>query len=549
MPTPLRVAGAILLVLFLAACGSPDQSGAAGAAIQVSTELAAQQVLNRQILADPQTLDPSLLMGVPGQHVLDDLFEGLVGVGEDGSNVPGVAESWETSADGKTWTFHLRGDAKWSNGKPVTANDFVYAWRRQVDPATGSQYAEALTPIVNAEPIFNGKMAPAKLGVEAPDARTLVVHLKSPTPYLLSLLTGSYLYPLYEPAIKQWGDAWTQPGHLVSNGAFMLTERVINGHLTLLKNPYYWNAKQVRLTKVVYHPISDASSTQDQYLAGNLDFTNGLNTPQIDWLRKNLGSQVVLSPYFGTALFAFNFTKPPFQGNRKLRLALSMALDRDILAKYVSRGTVIPAYNLIPPLKGYDPAIPDWARRSTADRHALARKLYREAGYSDQHPLETVLTYPSGGASTRQYMEAMSAMWLTNLGAHVQIYNMEWKVLLQSRTLKEPVLFWDAWIGDYPDPFTFMQLFQTGLGQNDGGYSNPRFDALVNEAADTSDPRHYELFHQAEEILNQDAVFVPLYYYESPHLIKPYVKGWKSNIMDRNLSQYMYVLEHQETAS
>ncbi len=549
MLSPLRFAGALLLALLIASCSGPGKPGAA-ARIQVSSELAAQQVIRRQIAGDPQTLDPSLSSGVPAAHVLDDLFEGLVGVGEDGNNVPGVAASWETSADGRTWTFHLRDDARWSNGQPVTAQDFVYAWRRQVDPATASEYAEALTPIENAEAIFNGKMEPAKLGVEAHDAQTLIVRLKSATPYLPSLLTNAYLYPLYEPAIRQWGEAWTQPGHLVSNGAFLLSERVINGHIALLKNPYYWDAKQVRLTEVIYHPISDFSAAQDQFLAGNLDFTNRLNTPQVEWLRKNLGSQVVYAPYFGTALFAFNLTKPPFQGNPKLRLALSMALDREILAKYVSRGTVIAAYNLVPPLQGYDPAIPDWARLSDADRHALARKMYQEAGYSDQHPLETVMTYPSGGASTRQYMEAMSAMWLTNLGAHVQIYNMEWKVLLQSRTLKEPVFFWDAWIGDYPDPLTFMQLFQTGLGQNDGGYSNPRFDALVNEAADTVEPqRHFQLFHQAEEILNQDAAFVPMYYYESPHLIKPYVKGWKSNVMDRNLSRYLYVLKHQETAS
>jgi oligopeptide transport system substrate-binding protein len=550
MPIPLRVAGAILLVLFLVACGSPDQSGAAGPAIQVSTELAAEQVINRQIDGDPRTLDPSLSTGVPAEHVLDDLFEGLVTVAEDGSNVPGVAKSWETSADGKTWTFHLRDDARWSNGQPVTANDFVYAWRREVDPATASEYAEALAPLQNAVEIAEGKMPVDRLGVEAPDAHTVIAHLKAPTAYFLDLLTDAYLCPLYEPAIMQWGDAWTQPGHMVSNGAYMLTERVINGHITLLKNPYYWDAKNVHLTKVVFHPVSDRNATTDQFLAGNLDFTNEFTHSDMDRLRRSLGPQLVTAPYFGTVMFGFNLAKPPFQNNPKLRIALSMAIDRDILVKYVQRGIGVATYHMIPPLKGYDPAIPDWAKLTDEDRHALARKLYHEAGYSDSHPLETVLSYPSGGAEVRRFMEALSAMWQTTLGAKVQIYNVEWKVLLQSLQLKQPVLYWDAWIGDYPDPFTFMQLFQTGFPQNYGDYHNPQFDSLLEEATNTADlQRHFQLLHQAEEILNRDAPYMALYTYESTHLVKPYVKGWKSNITDRNLSRYMYVLEHQERTS
>jgi oligopeptide transport system substrate-binding protein len=482
------------------------------------------------------------------QRVLDDLFEGLVSLDEQGHTIPGVATSWETSVDGKTWTFYLRNNARWSNGQPVTANDFVYAWRREVDPATGSEYAQALTPLENSMDAIAGKVPPSKLGVESAGPHTLIVHLHAPTAYLLALLTNPYLYPIYEPAVKQWGDAWTQPGHMVSNGPFLLSERVINGHITVDKNPFYWDAKNVRLSKVIYHTVEDNNATTDQYLAGNLDFTNRLNQPDIDRLRRVLGDQVVLSTSYATAMFGYNLAKPPFAGNPKLRLALNIALDRDILMKYIEHGVGVPAYNMLPPLDGYDPAVPDWAHLSDDARHALARKLYQEAGYSDAHPLEVVITYPSAGPEIRRFMEAMSAMWLMNLGAKVQIYNVEWKVLLQSLQLKQPVFYWDAWVGDFPDPFTFMQLFQTGFGMNYGNYSNPEVDALVDQANSTNNPAARSvLFHKAEVILNEEAPLLPVYYYVNPHLIKPYVKGWQANITDRNLSRYMYILAHQES--
>jgi oligopeptide transport system substrate-binding protein len=547
-----RLLSAVFLVVALSLVACSGNSNAKSAPIvahdiQVSTELAADQILNRHLEADPRTLDPSLMTDVVGQRMEDDLFEGLVTLNQQGHTVPGVATSWETSADGKTWTFYLRGNACWSNGKPVTADDFVYAWRRQVDPATGSEYSQALAPIENAMDAASGKVAPSKLGVESAGPRTLVVHLNSPTPYLLALLTNAYLFPIYEPAVKQWGDAWTQAGHLISNGPFFLTERVLNGHISLQKNPYYWDAKNVRLTQVIYHSVSDYEAASDQYLAGNIDFGQRFNISETELLKQTLGDQVVLSPSFATAMFGFNLAKPPFQGNPKLRLALSMALDRDILMKYLEHGVGIPAYNIMPPLDGYKPVVPDWARLSDDDRHALARKLYREAGYSDAHPLETVITYASSGPQFRRFMEALSAMWLSNLGAKVQIYNVEWKVMLQSLQLKQPVFYWDAWVGDFPDPFTFMQLFQTGFGMNYGDYSNPQFDAYLDQASNINDnAARFALFQKAEAVLNDDGALLPVYVYVNPHLIKPYVKGWQANITDRNLSRYMYILAHQE---
>jgi oligopeptide transport system substrate-binding protein len=542
----------LLAVLFatpfcLLACGNQTHVSANARAIEVSTTLADEQVLNRHLEGDPRSLDPSLLTDEVGQFVLDDIFEGLVTLGEDGHIVPGVADSWETSTDEKTWTFHLRENARWSNGQPVTADDFIFAWRRLVDPATGAEYSQALAPVENAMDAAAGKMPPSKLGVESAGPHTLVVHLHAPTAYLVALLANGYLDPIYEPAVKQWGDSWTQPGHMISNGAFSLAERVINGHITLDKNPYYWDAKRVRLSRVIYHSVSDYDAATDQYLAGDIEFTDRFNVAEIDRLRQMLGSQVVMSPIYATAMFGYNLTKPPFAGNPKLRLALSMAVDREILENFVEHGVGVPAYNVMPPLDGYDPAVPDWAHLSPDARHALARKLYQEAGYSDSHPLEVVLTYASSGPHVRRSMEALSAMWLMNLGAKVQIYNEEWKVFLQARQLRQPTFFWDAWIGDYPDPFTFAQLYQTGFGLNDTDYSNPQFDALIDQAGRTNnEAARFALFHKAEAILNEDAPVVPVYYYVSTNLIKPYVKGWQANVTDRHLSRYMYILAHQE---
>lgn len=553
-PWPFSLRGAaifaalILAPLFLFGCTNGGGTILAAPAIQVGTELAADQVINRHLEDDPRTLDPSLAEDIVGSFVLEDLFEGLTTIGQDGSTVPGVATSWETSADGKTWTFHLRKEARWSNGDPVTADDFVYSWRRAVDPKTASVYAEALAPIENATEISDGKMPVDTLGVESMGPQTLIVHLRAPTGYLLALLTNACMYPLHAAEIKQFGDAWTQPGHMVSNGPFLLSDRVLNGHITLLKNPHYWDAAHVHLTRVNYVVVQDRGAALNQYLAGGLDMTDRIPPAQKDQLQQMLGSQLTITPNYATAMLSMNLDKPPFAGNTKLRLALNAALDRDILSKYVQRGIGEPAYDIMPPLKGYDRAIPDWATMPDDARHAYARKLYKEAGYSDAHPLEAVLTYMTGGPDDRRYFEAVEAMWQMNLGAKVQIYNVEWKVLLQEKEQHTLSLYWDAWSGDYPDPYTFFQLFQTGDPFDSGDYRNPTYDSLVDQAATSVDPaKRLELFHQAEEIMNDDAPTIPLYYYAIAHLFKPYVKGWQPNIIDRLLSRYMYILAHQES--
>lgn len=528
----------------LCACSNRTPN-AAVTSITVGTRLAPRQVVHRGLGAMPRTLDPTLSTDVPGQEVIDDLFEGLTTLSASGKVIPGVARSWTVSPNGKTWTFKLRSDARWSNGDPVTAQDFVYAWRREVDPKTGSQYAEALRPIRHALAIATGKAAVNTLGVKAVGPYTLRVQLNAPTPYFPALLTDNYLQPLHPATIKRYGEAWTRPGHMVSDGPFELRGRVIGDRITLVKNPYYWDAAHVHLSRVVYYPLDNLATQLDRYLAGNLQFTDGFDSSQYHWLKKHLGHQVMVGPYFGTVMLAFNVTEPPFAHNRDLRLALSMAIDRKILAQKLGQGLAPPAYQLMPPLAGYHPPIPAWATWSAARRHAEARRLYAAAGYSAAHPLHVELDYPTA-PSERDFFDALAAMWRINLGADVEPYNEEFRVLQQNETLHKTKFFWNAWVGDYPDPFTFLQLYQTGFQQNNGGYSNPAFDALLEKATrQTSKAARYHYFEQAEALLNADAPYIAISFYSTTNLVKPYLKGVRQNLQGRNLSRYMYVLVHK----
>jgi len=536
-----------LAAIWLAGChAQQSQPQPTAASIRVGTQLAAEQILSRTIDSAPPLLDPSLVTDVPSQFIMDDLFEGLTTLAPDGSVVPGVASSWEVSADGLTWVFHLRPQARWSDGNALTANDFVYAWRRTVDPATRAEYGQALSPILHGLEIARGDKPPSELGVSAVDAHTLRVQLGAPTPYLPQLLTNAYLQPQCESVIRRYGDQWTRPDHMISNGPFVLQENVIGSRVTLAKNPYYWDAANVKLQRVIYYVLEDRNAQAQRFMAGQVQFIQTFPTTDLSFLRARLGSQVVIAPYFGTYKIGVNQTRPPFKGNRALRMALNLAVDRELIAQHVLNGAGFPAYTLTPPLPQYPSQIPDWARLPIEARHELARRYYREAGYSAAHPLRAELSVSSGDPVTTLTYEAVIAMWRETLGAEVSLHELEFKILLQERRLKKPELFHDAWIGDYLDPFTFLQLTQTGFELNNSGYTNTEFDALLDKANQQPDLKErYRYLGAAEHLLNEDAAYIPIYYYSVRHLAKPYLKGWQPNIVDRNLSRYMYLLEHE----
>jgi oligopeptide transport system substrate-binding protein len=456
-----------------------------------------------------------------------------------GDVAPGVASSWDPSSGGSVWTFHLDPQARWSNGDAVTARDFVYSWRRIVDPLTASLAAEQLTPIVNADAIIRGELPKEQLGVRAIDDRTLEVRLVAPTPYFLYLLTTNYLLPVPESAISRYGSTWTEPGKIVSNGPFVLEEMRINGAIQLRRNDRFHDAASVWPERVTWYPVTDEAAITSRYLAGDLDLTDRFAVSDLPWLRERLGSQVLMAPYYGIMALGFNVTRKPFD-SQTLRLALSMSVDRELLTGKLLNGGYLPAYNLLPGSKGYTPAIPDWASWPAERRHARARELYAQAGYSKQRPLVVDLSYPSSSTENRRAFEALTAMWQVNLGAEVRLYSDEWKVHQNNRHLGKYALFWDGWIGDYPDPLTFLQLWQKASGNNYTFYSDPRYEALVAQAVVTGDPaERMRLYHDAEAIAGDASPNVPLYFYQSKHLIKPYVQGWVSNIADRNPSRYL----------
>jgi oligopeptide transport system substrate-binding protein len=418
----------------------------------------------------PRSLDPQLTTDIPAQRVLDDLFEGLVTLDIDGRPIPGAATSWQLSADGKTWVFPSARGARWSNGAPVTAEDFLYSWRREVDPKTGAGYAQALAPIVNALDIALGRKPAETLGVEANDAHTLTVHLVAPTPYLLELLDQVYLYPVYRPAIERYGDDWVRPEHIVSNGAFTLHEEIIGNRITLSANPYYWDAARVRLQSVVYYSIPDRAQAVLRYLAGDVQFTDSFAASQRPWLKKTLGEQVVNSPWLGTYMLASISTAAV---SRQCGAASSadLSVDRAALTRALKYDMYEPADTLMPPLSGYQPQHPSWAALSQLERNDLARRLYREAGYS-RPSIRCASTsaprcrVPTSGIISRRWPACGTRCWAPK-SAWMNRNSRCWCRIASCTCCR---CFSTAWIGDFADPVNFLQLFYSGTSLNYGGY-------------------------------------------------------------------------------
>jgi oligopeptide transport system substrate-binding protein len=541
----LRAPGlAALLLLAAAGCGTGSPSRDPPSRLDAD-RLSAQHLL-RHSVQSPRTLDPALNVDVSAQRIIDDLFEGLTRVDAAGAVVPAVAERWEISADGLRWTFHLRSGLTWSDGTPLTAADFLFGWRRVVDPATASESAQQLAPIENGLAVAKGTLPVDALGVSAPDPLTLEVKLVSPVPFLPYLLTNNFFYPQPAAAIARHGRAWTQPENLVGNGAFVLESSRVNGAVVLAANPRYREASKVRLRRVTYFPLPDFNAVTARFLAGDMDLTDGFLVDDLDWLAARVGEDVRLAPYLGTVMLGFNVRKPPFD-SAPLREALTLAVDRGVIASKLLRGRYAAAESMVAPMPGYPGVAPKWAALTQPEREARARRLYAQAGYSVDRPLTVEMNFPNITPDTRRILEACTAMWRAVLGADVRLTNQEWRVFQQERRLGKFALFWDSWIGDYPDPSTFLTMLQRDNGQNVGGFDDPRFEAALAEATATLDPNaRMRAFAQAEAIVNDAVAVLPLYYYRSRHLLRPYVAGWEDNVVDRHLSRDLW-LENPES--
>lgn len=535
--------------LALAGCGGgspedrPVRHGQVGG--ESGLELAAKQVLHRGNGTEPQTLDPHRAEGVPSSNILRDLFEGLVAEAPDGRLIPGAAESWEISGDGLTYTFTMRPDGRWSNGDPVTAADFEYGLRRSVDPNTLSRYSSVLAPIKNARAVIAGELPPEQLGVTAPDSRTLVIELEAPTPYLLGLLTHSTCYAVHRGTVETHGSGWPRVETHIGNGAYSLKGWVVQSHIHLERNPHYWDDANTTINEVLYYAIENQDAELKRYRADELDITSTIPQKQLKWIRQNLGEEFRVTPYLGTYYFGFNTTREPFAGKPGLRRALSLAVDRRIIAEVVSGAGEPVAYSWVPPVRGYTQQLPEEAGWTQKRREAEARRLYAEAGYSRDNPLTVEVLYNTSDNHKRIAI-ALASMWKQVLGVEASLANQEWKVFLETRKRKqETELYRAGWIGDYEDAYTFAQLLESANEQNDSGYHNPRYDALLAAASAEPDiARRAEHLQEAERIMLADQPILPLYFYVTKRMVKPWVRGYEGNIMDHVYTRHLSILKH-----
>jgi len=500
-------------------------------------------VLNRANSAEPETIDPHKSIGVPDGNIVRDLFEGLVGEDSNGNVTPGVAKDWTISKDGLVYTFTLREDAKWSNGEPVSAKDFVYSMRRVLAPQTAAPYTNFLFPIKNAQQVAKKELPPEQLGVVAVDPHTLKITLEKPTPYFLESLVHVTTFPVNEKNITDWQSGFTQPGRLISNGAYTLKKWVVNGQMTLEKNPHYWNAANVKIDTVNYFPITDAMAMVRMYQAGQLDFTASVPTNQFKELQKELGDQVKINPYLGNYFYSLNLDKPPLKDNIKLRQALSMAVDREAITQHLLGQQQKPLYGLLPSIiKGATPVTYSWDNLSTAERAAEAKKLYAEAGYSKENPAKITIMYNTTDEHKKLAL-AISSMWKQALGVVTTIENQEWKVFLGSRRQGDFIIARNGWIADYNYPTTFLELFTCDSPQNYSKFCDKQFDQLLDNAADTpDDAQRRKFYNEAQTLLLENYPFIPFYELTEYHLVKPYVKGYTGkNPLQHTYSKNLWI--------
>ncbi|MGA0599441.1 peptide ABC transporter substrate-binding protein [Caulobacter sp. KR2-114] len=494
---------------------------------------------------DPSTLDPQTMTLVQEATIARATFEGLYQDDQQGKAVLGLATSAETSADGLTWTFHLR-PAKWSDGQPVTAHDFVFAYRRIVQPATASAYAYLFYILKNGQAL-NGPHGPAPetLGAEAPDDHTLVLHLIHPAPYLPQLLKHQAFYPVPEHVIRKWGDAWTRPEHIVSNGPFQVTAFRLADYVRVEKNPYYYEADKVCADRVDFLPLSEAVSAERRVKRGELDVNDTVQSGRIPFLRQpgQMPRFVHTHTYLSTSYVIFN-THVPALAMREVRQALSMTIDRDFITAKLMRAGQIPAYSFVPPgMSGYvgedQRPKPYWYPMSFAQRQAEARRLLAQAGYGPGHPLKLEMK-ASNTTDTVLIAQAMQADWAT-VGIDVKFRQEEGQISFQDYNTRDFQVGLASWILDYDDPLTFLALMRSDTGaQNYGDYRNPAYDALLDQADHEADGgRRAQILAKAEKMIIDDADIATVYYGVNRNLVNPNVTGWSDNFGDIHPAKYL----------
>lgn len=520
---------------------------ASAAIIPAGTQLADVQELVRGNGAEPASLDPQKVEGSPGNKVVKDLFEGLINQDAEGNVIPGQAESWTISEDNREFIFKIRKDAKWSNGDPVTAHDFVYGFQRAVDPATASRYSwyMEVPTIINASEIVAGKKPVDTLGVKALDDHTFQVNLEKPVPYFIKMLAHYTMFPAPQKVIKEHGDNWTRAENMVSNGAYKLSSWTVNESIVLERNAQYWNNDETVINKVTFLPIS-GNTELSRYKAGEVDVTNGINPIPLQHfskLQKEIPAEIKITPRLSTYYYEFNMDEKPFDDVR-VRKALSYAINRDAIAKYVMKQGHTPAYTFTPnSVAGFVPPATEYSQMTQKERDQKARELLEDAGFNKNNPLKVSLLYNTDEAH-KQIAIAVSQMWKP-LGVQVTLENQEWKTFLDTKNQGDYQVARAGWAGDYNEASTFLDLMTSGHGQNDANFASPEYDALMQKSrVVTSDEERSALYKRAEEILADEVPLAPVVQYVTSRLVKTYVGGYPmKNVEDNVYTRDLYIIK------
>ncbi|MFM4738784.1 peptide ABC transporter substrate-binding protein [Aeromonas veronii] len=504
----------------------------------------AQQIYVTNIGTEPTTIDPQLVEETAGSAIVNDLFEGLYELDNTGKIKPAGAVSYEVDKTGTVYTFKLRPEAKWSNGEPVTAADYVYGWQRAADPKTASNYAWfiELTGVVNASEVTQGKKSPSELGIKALDDHTLQVTLKNPVPFFLKTLAHYTTFPAPKTTIEKYGKDWVKPGNIVSNGAFVLKEWTPNERLSAERNTHYWNNQHTVLNKVIYLEIVSETAAYNRYRTGELHYTT-YPLEQYKQLKSKSPEELVSVPTLASYYYVFNTQRKPFD-DPKVRKALSLAIDRETITDKILGQGQIAAYSFTPPIvDGFELKKPASQLQSKEERIKQAKALLAEAGYGPDKPLTVDILYNTN-ESHKKIALAVSSMWKHNLGVTATLNNMEWKTMVSALNEGDFGVSRYGWNGDYNDASTFLDIMTSSSSANSGKWFNKEYDALLAKAHDSLDPAERNaLYQQAEALIDADAPIAPIYFSVKSRLLKPFVKGYPHlNPQDVVYSKELYLV-------
>ena len=532
----------LLLSLLLTACGG-------GSSLSRVDQGTIDGVLHFGNGTEPQSIDPHIATGVPEHHIITALFEGLTTKNPYTlESEPGVAESWDISEDGMTYTFHLRQNATWSNGELITAEDFRWSWERALTPELASEYSYMYYPILNAEAFTTGKINDFnEVGVKVIDDYTIEVQLRAPTPYFLQLLDHYSTYPVHRATVESFGtytdrlSQWSREGNIVSNGPFELTEWVVSSNIRVEKRADHWDADSVALNAIVFYPTENLTTEERMFRDGLIHRTEEVPLDKVPVYLEEDPDTIVIAPYLSSYYYMINTTKPPLDDVR-VRRALSMSVDRELLNETVLENIMAPAYFLTPPgTVGYEPPVtfgydPD-----------QARALLAEAGYPNGEGFPFFEILYNTQENHRRIAIAIQEMWRETLNINVGIINQEWQVYLESTGNMNYDIARRGWVGDYVDPNTYLDMYLTGGGNNMTGFSNARYDEIMlNEAPLKLDNQErFALYSEAETILMETMPIIPIYIYQTKNLKHPDMKGNPSNIMDHYNWKYVYLESDQ----